>query len=116
MPRTILQVRKGWCNQVAQELSDYFTLACTAFDIDEAARLIDLRLPTTYDEYLVELEEICKEVRETGKARKAGSAGAQLRQVLGVTEKVSLMDCLLMAVERLKGGGASKKTTNTSSP
>lgn len=104
MTRNILQIRQGMCLEIAEQLEAEFRLGTRAhsWDRDEAARLIDSRIPDTYDEAEARDKAIDAEIAKVLPEPTVPSLGQRLRESMGFHAGASLRDVLEEAIRRGK--------------
>ncbi len=102
-PADILRARKALCLRIAESLERQFTLQRAAYDVDEAADVIDGELPLAH----AEAEAQCAEVEAAMAALEPSgppvpSRLQRLRDALGHDRGVNLGDSLDGAIERIE--------------
>lgn len=100
--RTLLQKRRGLCLKLAEEIERHFELhnipgRKAAYDIDEAAVVIDQHLPLTYAEADAEMAETAEDLAPL--MPPGPSLSQQLYDALGLTRDVGIRGLLQSAVE-----------------
>lgn len=96
------RLRRKMCLEIAEMLFDHFELDYTKFDVDEAAGLIDLNIPETYDEMIILDNEISNLDKGKPKPTKTKSIFDELKKELNLTPDVPLLSVLKSALERIK--------------
>jgi hypothetical protein len=99
--RQPLRARRALCLRLAEALANHFDLGRTHYDIDEAARLLEALLPTTYAEQEAEVLDF-EETRPVTAPGPASGALTQLRTALGVGAEVGLVETIRAATERVQ--------------
>lgn len=97
--RTLLEARKGMCLDIAEQLEAHFGLRpFPRWDVNEAAELIDSRLPDTYDEAELRAKETDDAIADLRPQPQKPSVMDKLRAALGHTKDIDLRSTLLDAV------------------
>lgn len=110
MPRTLLEVRRGLCLDIAEQLESTFGLVrVPSWDVDKAADLIDSHLPDTYDEAELRSKEAEEYIQETLPQREGPSLGERLREALGFHAGAPLRDVLEAAIGAALAQRAAKE-------
>lgn len=94
------RLRKRLCLEIAEYLEA--DLRGRSYDVDRAARIIEIHLPLTRDEAIADIEEFDEEDAPRRKTSNLPNLGERLRKALGVGPEVDLFAAITGAVERLE--------------
>lgn len=101
MTRTVTQLRKSLCLDLAELLEQHFGLADHhRWDVDRAARLISCRLPLTYPEAEAEMDALRENIPAA--RNRTASVLDELRDALGLGREISLVELIRAAAQRVK--------------